>query len=162
MTQVAGSYQEARHQAFQIPLPRPGMGFVEVVHAEQQIALGRGKAAEIHQVTVAANRRNQAHVRGARQIVSLQQGIAAVEGERRYQHAPIAQLHQRFDPPLARSLDQRQWVAVNISQGSLRTARAVLASILALPEAVGEGGHESLVDGHSRAYELSVEGLFVS
>src|ERR1700734_3801188 len=43
-----------RHQTFQIPLPRPGNCLVEVVDAEDEVAFGGSKDAEVGDVHVAA------------------------------------------------------------------------------------------------------------
>nr|GFD53734.1 hypothetical protein [Tanacetum cinerariifolium] len=90
VAQVPRGDQKARHQALEVPLPGAGVRLVEVIDAEQQVALGCGEAAEVHQVAVAADRRDQPHVRRAGQVVGLQQGVATVEGERRHQHTPVA------------------------------------------------------------------------
>ncbi|MNF93408.1 hypothetical protein D3C84_760820 [compost metagenome] len=141
VAQVTGGHHETRHQTFDIPLPGAGMGLIEVIDAEQQVAFRRGETAEVHQVTVTTDRRHQTHVRRAGQVVSLQQRVAAIKGEWRHQHATVAQLDQRIDPSLAGSLDQWQRVTTGFSGGRLSTARAVFSSVLALLQAVFEGGH---------------------
>ncbi|MNG06534.1 hypothetical protein D3C84_897820 [compost metagenome] len=81
VAQVPGRHHETRHQAFQVPFPGAGVGFLKVIHAKQQIALGCGKTAEIHQVAIATDRRYQAHVGCSGQVMRLQQGVASIEGE---------------------------------------------------------------------------------
>ncbi|MNE98133.1 hypothetical protein D3C80_1966110 [compost metagenome] len=89
VAQVPGRHHETRHQAFQVPFPGAGVGFLKVIHAKQQIALGCGKTTEIHQVAIATDRRHQAHVRCGGQVVGLQQGVTTIEVERRRKHAAI-------------------------------------------------------------------------
>ena len=71
-----------------------GKRLVEIVDVEDEPALRRGKAAEIHQMAVAAGLHMDAGRRRLRQIGGHHAGGAAVEGERRLQHAAIAQRHQ--------------------------------------------------------------------
>ncbi|MNR49312.1 hypothetical protein D3C85_1686670 [compost metagenome] len=85
--------------------------------------------------------------------MGLQQGVAAIEGERRDQHAAVAQLDQRLDAAFTGRFDQRQRVAIYFPHGRLRTAGAVLASILALLQAVFEGGHGGSFDECFRTCE---------
>ena len=44
----------AGNQAFEIPLPRSGMGLVKVVDVEDELTLWRGEDAEVRQMGVAA------------------------------------------------------------------------------------------------------------
>lgn len=79
---VAGGDVEAGGEALHVPFPGAGVGFVEVVDIEDQVALGRGEATEVQQVAVAAERHDQAAVRRAGQIVRLHDRRAAEERER--------------------------------------------------------------------------------
>ena len=45
---------QAGRQPFHVPFPRAGEGLVEVVHVEEQVALGRAEDAEVGEVGVAA------------------------------------------------------------------------------------------------------------
>ena len=51
---VAARDHEARRQALDVPLPRPGQGLVEVVEIEDEAAMWRSEGAEVRQVRVAA------------------------------------------------------------------------------------------------------------
>ena len=69
----AGDLQ-ARRQALDVPLPRPGQGLVEVVDVEHQAALRGGEHPEVGQVGIAAGlddaARSAACPRGRRAIGS--------------------------------------------------------------------------------------------
>ena len=54
---VAAGDREARHEALHVPLERAGKRLVEVVEAEDELAVGCGEAAEVRQVRVAAELR---------------------------------------------------------------------------------------------------------
>ena len=54
---VPAGDHDARRQPLDIPLPRPGQRFVEVVDVEDQVPLGRGEEAEVEQVGVVPQRR---------------------------------------------------------------------------------------------------------
>ena len=86
---AAGRDLEARGQALDVPLERPGMGLVEVVDVEHEVALGRGEPAEVDQVGVAAELHRQAAVRVGRQVGGQHVGRAPVERERRRRHAAV-------------------------------------------------------------------------
>jgi hypothetical protein len=45
---------EAGDQALDVPLPRARQRLVEVVEVEDQVAVGRGEAAEVREVRIAA------------------------------------------------------------------------------------------------------------
>ena len=45
---------DARGQTFDVPLPGPRKGLIEVIDVENYVSLGCGKAPEIHQVGVTA------------------------------------------------------------------------------------------------------------
>ena len=66
----------------QVPLPRPGMGLVEVVEVEDEVALGRGVEAEVAQVRVAADDRQDAGGRQPGEVLGHDRRGAAQEGER--------------------------------------------------------------------------------
>ena len=54
---VAACDGEARDEPLDVPLERAGERLVEVVEAEYHLAIGRGKAAEVREVRVAAELR---------------------------------------------------------------------------------------------------------
>jgi hypothetical protein len=70
------------------------MRFIEVVDVENQIPLGAGKAAKVHQMAVAANLLHQAGMGRMRQFMRLNDRAASVEGEWRGQHPSVTKRHQ--------------------------------------------------------------------
>ena len=109
---LASSQHGTHQQALEVPLPRRRMRFVKVIDVEHQVAFGRGKQPEVHQVRVAAGLHGNAGTRPAGQIVSLHQRRATEIGKRRRQHAPVTQGHQRRHPPEGGLLQQGQRIAV--------------------------------------------------
>ena len=91
---VAGGDLEARGEALDVPLPRPRQRLVEVVDVEDEAPLRRLVETEVHQVGVAAELRRQPGVGRAGEVGRHDQGAAAVEGERRGEHAPVADGHE--------------------------------------------------------------------
>ena len=53
-TVVAAGDHEAGRQALDVPFPGRRQSLVEIVEVEDQVALGRGKQAEVGQVAIAA------------------------------------------------------------------------------------------------------------
>ena len=95
---VAPGDLHARRQALHVPLPRPVGGLVEVVDVEDQVAFGGAEHAEVGQVRVTAELGGEPRGRRARQIARHDQRRAAVEGERRDPHAPVADRHELGHP----------------------------------------------------------------
>ena len=87
-------HDRAGRQAFEVPLPGPGRGLVEVVHVEQQTSLRRGEDPEVRHVGVAAQLHVQAARRGAGQVGRHDDGRAPHEGEGRLEHPPPAHRHE--------------------------------------------------------------------
>ncbi|MCY1516800.1 hypothetical protein D9M68_514540 [compost metagenome] len=135
MAQMACGHHEAGAQPLQVPLPRTGAGFVEIIEVEQQRALRRGIAAEVAHMGVAADLHGQARVGRAGEIVRLDDRSAAVEGERRFQHAAVAQRDQAGHAPLAADLEQRDRIAVQVARRLVRAAWHLLPDGLAAFEA---------------------------
>ena len=103
---VARGDQHARRQPLDVPLPRPGQRLVEVVDVEHQPPLGRGEHAEVRQVRVPAALDGQPRSRRRREVAGHDQRRAAIERERRDEHAAVADRHQLGDtrrPPAARA-----------------------------------------------------------
>ncbi len=94
----AGGDREAGAEALDVPLPRPGQRLVEVVEVEDEAPVGGGEGAEVGEVGIAAGLHAQARDRGPRQVGSHHRGGAAVEGERRGRHSPVADRDQLRDP----------------------------------------------------------------
>ena len=97
---------EARDEPLDVPFERPRQRLVEVVEAEHELAVGGGKAAEVREVRVAAELRVEARPRPAREIGGHQVGGAAVERERRHQHAAVADRHELGHAGLGLLLEQ--------------------------------------------------------
>ena len=118
-----------------------GMGLVEIVHVEDEISLGRRKTAEIHQVGVAADGLHQPGIGRGRKIVRLDRRAAAVERERRLEHAAVAERDQLLDPAPARRLQQRDRIALYVACADVRGAGRLLAQRAPLlPELIQSGG----------------------
>ena len=86
---VAPGDGEARDEPLQVPLERPGQRLVEVVHVEDEPAVGRGVAAEVREMRVAAELRVKPGARRSGEIGRHQVGSAAEERERRDEHPPV-------------------------------------------------------------------------
>ena len=89
-----GGEHKRGDEPLDVPLPGCRQCLVEIVDVEDEPALRRGKAAEIHQMAVAAHLDMDAAHRRAGQIGRHDAGGPAVKGEWRLQHAAIAQRHQ--------------------------------------------------------------------
>ena len=73
---------EARSETLDVPLERPGERLVEVVEAEDELAVGRGKAAEVRQMRITAELGMKPGARSRREIRRHQVRGATVERER--------------------------------------------------------------------------------
>ena len=106
---MASGDDDAGRESLDVPLPGSGQGFVEIVDVEEDVALRRGEAAEIHKVSVAAGLYAKSGRRGRRQIGRHDRGCAAIKGERRLGHASEADRDQLRDSAfvgLAQKLDR--------------------------------------------------------
>ena len=104
-----GGDHHAGRKSLDIPLPGSGQGFVEIVDVEEDVALRRREAAEIHQVSVAAGLHAKSGRRGRGKVRRHDRGRAAIEGERRLGHAAEADRDQFCDAAfvgLAQKLDR--------------------------------------------------------
>ena len=117
----------------------PGKRLVEVVEAEDELAVGRGEAAEVRQVGVAAELRVEPGPRARREIRGHQVRGAAVERERRDEHAAVADRNELRHAGLRLLLEQLD--GVGAMQGGLpvavRRARHLGARRLAARRALG-------------------------
>ena len=102
----AACEDKAGGQAFDVPLPRGRKRFIKVVNVEDDPPLRRGKAAEIAQVRIAARLHAKARGGCAGQVHRHVERRPAIEGERRRQHAAVAQGNQLGDSPAVGFLDQ--------------------------------------------------------
>ena len=107
---LAAGHPHAGRQPVQVPLPGPGVGLVEVVEVEDQVALGRGVEAEVAQVGVAADDRLDPGPGQVGEVLGHQRGRAAQERVRRGRHPPDPHRDQPLQPALVGLLDQVQRV----------------------------------------------------
>ena len=136
------SDDKARGEPLEVPFERCGQSLVEIVDVESERALGRGEAAEIHRVTVAAGLNDDSARRRAGEVVGLQAGRASIERERGLQHSAMADGHQIFQAVLVGICDKRDDVAlVTLPEHDLavRRARAFVAQFLACLHALFGG-----------------------
>ena len=153
---VAAGHLEAGRQALEVPLERARQGLVEVVDVEVHAPLGGAEDAEVGQVGVAAEL--GAQVGGGRggQVAGHDQGGAAVEGEGRDQHAPVADRHQLGHAGLRLALEQGDrvralWAGVELGVGR---AGHVGPRGLAARDPLGHGGVLDLGLGRDAAVVL--------
>jgi hypothetical protein len=97
---------DAGRQPPHVPFPRAGVGLVEVVEVEDQVALRRGVEAEVAKVGVAADDRLDAGAGQGGEVLGHERGPAAQERVRRGHHAPDAKGDQAFEPAGVRLLDE--------------------------------------------------------
>ena len=147
---VAAGDREARDEPLDVPLERAGKRLVEVVDAEDQAPVGRGERAEVREVRVAAELRVQARPRRPAEIGGHDRGRAAIEGERRDQHPPVADRHQLRHPRLRLLLDDGDRVAPPARRlpAGVGGARDLGARGLALGRSLGLG---QMLDARYRA-----------
>ena len=91
---VAAADLEARGESLHVPFERAGQRLVEVVEVEDEVPLGRRVAADVGEMRVAAELRLEPDARRRREIVRHDRGRAAVERERRDEHAAVADRHE--------------------------------------------------------------------
>ncbi len=89
--------RDARHQSLEIPLPRARERLVEIVDVEDQAPLGRAEEAEVRKVGIAAALNVEAGTRRRREVGGHDRRCAAIERERRGEHAPVADRHELGD-----------------------------------------------------------------
>ena len=87
---MMGGDDDAGRQPLDVPLPRGRQGLVEIVDVEEDVALWRGEAAEIHEVSIAAGLHAKSGGWGRGQVSRHDRGRAAIEDEGRLRHAPEA------------------------------------------------------------------------
>ncbi len=99
-TKMTSGDDHARGQTFEVPFPGRGQRLIEVIDVEDDIALGSGKAAEVHQMGVAASLHSEPGVRRMGQVSRHQRRRAAVKRERRLKHSPMANRDEIGHPAL--------------------------------------------------------------
>ncbi len=120
---VAAGDLEARREPLHVPLERAGQRLVEVVEVEDERALGRGVAADVREVGVAAELRAQSGARRRREVVRHHRRGAAVEGERGDEHAAVPDGDELGDAGSRLRLQDRDRVTVG-RELEARLARA--------------------------------------
>ena len=118
---VPAGDREACDKTLDVPLERSRKRLVEVVDAEDELAVRGGKRAEVREVGVTAKLGVHARARHPREIRGHQVGAAAEERERRDEHAPVADRHELGHPRLRLLLEQvdriravRRWFPVGV------------------------------------------------
>ena len=96
---VTARDHEACRETFEVPLPRRRESLVEVVDGEDDLPLRGGKTPEVDQVGVSAALHANAGRRSARQVHRHGERRAAVEGEGRQDHAPVAERQELGEAP---------------------------------------------------------------
>ena len=99
-------HPDARDQPAHVPLPRPGVRLVEVVEVEDQVPLGGGVEAEVAQVGVTADDRQDAGRGQAREVLGHDRRRTAQEGERRGRHPADPHRHEPCDPAMVGDLHE--------------------------------------------------------
>jgi hypothetical protein len=69
-------------QTLEVPLPGRGQRLIEVIDVEDHLSLGRGEAAEVQQMRVAAGLDPQPGVRGGGQVGRHDRRRPTIKGER--------------------------------------------------------------------------------
>ncbi len=95
---LASGDLEAGDQSLEVPFEGPRQRLVEVVGIEDQMALGGTEDPEVAHVRIPAELRPESGVGRPGQVGSHQQCGAPIEGERRDEHAPVADGDQFGDP----------------------------------------------------------------
>jgi hypothetical protein len=110
-SEVAAGDLDAGGHALDIPLPWAGQRLVEVVGAEDDFTVRRCEAAEVQDMGIAAGLNYDARSGRSCEIGSHDCGRSAIKGERRDEHAPVADrnelLHTRGS--LGREHRDRIW-----------------------------------------------------
>ena len=89
---------ETRGQPFDVPLPRSGEGFVEVVDVDDQAAVRRRVGAEVREVSVPARLHPEPGAGRLSEVGRHDRGGAAIEGEGGDEHPAVAQGDEIGDP----------------------------------------------------------------
>ncbi len=98
-------------QPFHVPFPRARRRLVEVVHVEEEVALGGAEDAEVGQMCVTAELDPDPGVGRGREIRGHRKRRAPEVGEGRHQHAPVTDGDQLGNPGPCLLLQQLERVA---------------------------------------------------
>ena len=91
---LARGDHDAGRQPLDVPLPGAGERLVEVVDVEDEAPLGRAEDAEVREVGVTAALHVEARARRRREVGGHDRRGAAIERERRGEHAAVADRHE--------------------------------------------------------------------
>ena len=129
---VMGGDDDAGRQPLDVPLPRRRQGLVEIVDVEEDVALGGGEAAEIHEVSVAASLHAKPGGGGRGEVGRHDRSRAAIEGEWRLRHAPEADRDQLRNPAFIGLVQKLDRIAPVLGRlpAALRCARRGVAQRL--------------------------------
>ena len=135
--QVLGRDHDAGRQSLQVPFERRRQRLVEIVDVEDDVALWRREAAEIHQVGIAAGLHSQPAGRCVGQVGGHQRRRATIEREGRGRHAPEADRHQARQSPYVGFADDLDRIAPTLGRlpSCMSGARRRIAQGLALDPA---------------------------
>ncbi len=138
---VATHDLEAGGKALDVPLPRPRDRLVEVVDVEDHPALGRAEEPEVRQVGVAAHLHDDARRGSGAEIHGHERRSAPVEGERRREHAPVADRDEVLHPRGRLGLEHGDRVRASggRQEATVTRARRHLAGLLAPGDALVDG-----------------------
>src|SRR5215831_3738037 len=136
---AAGDHK-ARDKTLDVPFPRRDCCFVEIIDVENELALGRGEATEVQQVTIAAGLHIHAGHWGPGKIAGHDCSGAAIERERRDHHPAVAQGNEIGQPALVGGDQQRDGVRTFWR----RMPSRVRVAWTALPETESECGSLSI------------------
>ena len=147
---IPGGEHEGGDEALEIPFPWGRQGLVEIVDVEQNIALRRGEAPEIHQVAIAAGLHMDAGDRGLGEIRRHDRRGAAIEGEGRLEHSAITDRQQPGHAALVRSAQDGERIDLALAPlpGAMQPALHLVSQCTAGSQPVSRGD----VGGNERRF----------
>ncbi len=136
---VPAGDHEARRETLEVPLPRGGQGFIQVVDGEDDAPLRGTQAAEVAQVGVSAALHAYARRGSAREVHRHVERRSPVKSEGRQGHAPVAKGKQLGDAPLVGFQDQPHRLRPTGGRfpDGVRFSRASVPQLLARRETLG-------------------------
>ena len=156
---------DARCEALDVPLPRGGQRFVEIVDIEDDVAFRRCEYPEVLDVAVAAGLDDDAGdmVAGA-EIEGHDARRAAKERERRPAHASVSNRNQIVDATFVRSRQQHERIRTVVRGGPVAVAgaRAVRAKRLSLSQELRDRQPSLRRRVHSSSFSMSSKWLWRS
>lgn len=101
---VATGEHKTGGETFDVPLPRCGQGFVEIVDVEDLASFRSGEQTEVEQVAIPASLDAQTSYRRMGEVRGHVESGSSIECERRLQHACVAQRDKFGNASMARLL----------------------------------------------------------